>query len=86
MKIYDEYRNCKKHGKSLFKHKSNKKSEWWVCHECLKLQWKKAQLKRRQKEEVREYQIEFNRKKSRTIKSLSLTLKILLIASLLKPE
>lgn len=86
MKSLDENRSCKIHGLTLFKHKSNLKGQWWVCHQCLKQQWKKAQLKRRNKPEVREYQKEFNKEKSKIFKSLSLSLRLLLLASLLKPE
>ncbi len=86
MKSLDQNRNCKTHGYTLFKHKKNAKGEWWSCHQCLKLQWKKAQLKRRQKAEVRDYQKKFNRKKLEIIKSLSLTLRVIIIASFLKPE
>jgi hypothetical protein len=86
MNIYDEKRDCTEHGRTLFKHRKNKKGQWWICYICLKNQWKKAQAKRRKKYDVREYQRKFNKEKSEIIKSLSLTLKFLLIASFLKPE
>lgn len=86
MKMHDTYKECKKHGHTLFKHKENTKGEWWVCHECLKEQWKKAQLKRRKKPEVRSYQRDFNREKASLYKSLTLILNLIILASFLKPE
>lgn len=41
----DKQSNCEIHGLITFKHKINKKGEWWVCHECLKEQWRKSQKK-----------------------------------------
>jgi hypothetical protein len=43
--VNDEKRNCDTHGLTLFKFKQNKKGTWYVCHECLKEQWRKAKKK-----------------------------------------
>lgn len=79
-------RNCKKHGLTSFKLKKSKKKQWYICEICLKDQWRKAQAKRRQKPEVKEYQKNFNKEKAKIIKSLSLSLRLIILADLIKPE
>ncbi len=86
MKGSFEDRYCETHGRTPFKHKQNAKGDWWVCYECLKTQWKISQAKRRLIPEVREYQRQFNQDKGQLIKSLSLVLRLLVLANLLKPE
>lgn len=82
----DIKKNCVHHGNTLFKHKQNKKGEWWVCHECLKIQWKKAQAKQRKKYAVRQYQANFNKELNLIRRHLSVYLTMILIASKIKPE
>ena len=41
----DKKANCDIHGFVLFKHKINKKGEWYVCQDCLREQWRKAKKK-----------------------------------------
>lgn len=41
---------CEIHGPVIFKHRISKKNEWWVCHECLKEQWRRARKKRYEKD------------------------------------
>ena len=86
MRSLTEIRKCKIHGETLFTQKHNAKGAWWVCHECLKLQWRNAQIKRRSNPDVIEYQKQFNKEKALITKSLSLTLRVILLAMLLKPE
>lgn len=82
----DQKRYCEKHGYTLFKYRENKKGSWFVCEICLKLQWAKAQAKRRQIPEVYEYQKNFNKELNNIRKSLSVYLTMILLAANIKPE
>jgi hypothetical protein len=86
MKALDEKRNCATHGYTLFRHRKNAKGQWWVCHLCLKEQWRKSQLIRRKKPGVQEYQNNFNKELNQIRKSLSVYLAMILIAADIKPE
>ncbi len=82
----DKKRNCSKHGYVLFKYKQNKKGSWYVCHECLKMQWRKASAKRRTSIEVKKYHNNYNTKYTKIRKSLSVYLVMILLAADIKPE
>lgn len=81
-----EKRNCKKHGFTEFKLKTTKNRSWYSCHECLKIQWKKAQNKQRTKPGKKEYHQKYNKELSNIRKSLSLYLTMILLAAKIKPE
>ena len=82
----DETRNCNKHGRTLFKLRKSKNKSWFSCYLCLKDQWRKAQLTRRGKPEVRAYQKDFNKSYNNIRKSLSVYLTMILLAANIKPE
>ena len=82
----DEKRNCKKHGYTLFKYKKSKKDGWYLCHKCLKLQWKKAQNKQRKKVGYKEYHDNYGKDLNKIRKSLSVYLAMILFATNIKPE
>ena len=86
VKALDENRNCLTHGYVMFKHKSNKKSQWWVCHLCLREQWKKATARRLLDPNVQEYHRKYGKDLNKIRKSLSVYLTMILLAANIKPE
>ncbi len=86
MRLYDENRDCEKHGYVLFKHKENKKGEWWVCQSCLREQWKKASSRRRLDPVVQQYHKNYVKELNKIRKSLSVYLTMILLAANIKPE
>lgn len=75
-------KNCKKHGYVEFKHKQNKKGEWWVCTICQKAQWKKSSDKYRKEPKNKEY---YRNKSHEIIKSRHLLAGLLLLLTYILP-
>jgi hypothetical protein len=82
----DKRKKCKSHGITLFRHKKNKKSEWWVCEKCLREQWKKATKKRLNTKEGIKYNRNYSKELNKIRKCLSVYLTMILIAAEIKPE
>lgn len=83
---FDKTKNCKTHGRSLFRHKQNKKGEWWVCEKCLREQWKKATKKRLKTPKGKKYNRNYSKELNKIRKHLSVYLTMILYAANIKPE
>lgn len=77
-------KNCKKHGYVTFKLKTSKKKSWYSCTICLKIQARKASKKYSSKN--RDYYKNYQKDNYELLKSLSLYLKMILLAAYFKPE
>jgi len=86
VKALNKIKECTKHGLILFKHKQNKKGEWWVCQSCLREQWRKASARRLLDPTVQEYHKEYGKDLNKIRKSLSVYLTMILLAANIKPE
>jgi predicted DNA-binding ArsR family transcriptional regulator len=86
MNVLDEVRNCKVHGNTLFRFKSHKKGQWYVCDICLKAQWRKATKKQLKKPGKKEYHQQYTKELYLIRKSLSVYLVMILLAAKIKPE
>jgi predicted DNA-binding ArsR family transcriptional regulator len=86
IKAFEEKRNCKKHGFTIFKLKTTKNRSWYSCHKCLKSQWNKAQEKQRKKPDNQEYHKNYSKENYKIRKSLSIYLTMILLAANIKPE
>ena len=87
-KLEGDYKYCDKHGRTLFKFMRNKRQgrieEYYTCYECLKASWRKASEKKREKNG--DYNKIYNKERTRLLKSLSLYLRVLLLAAFMKVE
>jgi hypothetical protein len=79
-------KNCKKHGNTQFRERSNKKSVWYTCDICLHDQWARASAKRRSKPSVAKYNKDYSNSYNKIRKSLSIYLTMILLAADIKPE
>jgi len=82
----NETRNCETHGYTQYRLRTNKKGSWYSCEKCLRDQWKKAQNKRREKKEGKEYQRDYRNNAFSIYKHFTLYIRMLLLLSQNLPE